>query len=369
MDHGLSSIFPTNYSHKGGSMRKFISIVLTLALFTSISAPALASSTSLHPIEIVKETYVSSTEDGVFSESYNYVDSLGDLYNVSFTKSSTQTTTVITDEFGSLVSKSEYIDGNDFITNTIPITTRAGSDVGTFSENINIDYYVEDDSEFNETFSVQAPLVTANSVATTASSSGGDPIPGSTSFKHYKTYNTDYIYLGNILKGDGYYRRLAGYDEYNRSSYTFQKGAALASIFTILGGIYSFLTGTTQIAALAGGMGISIIGSALGMDWNLDACVRSFDFQIQCRMEYNNSTKIMSQITRKLEYLYGYDEFIEADSYVFDSFSYGSPNQAVNAYCSEAVGYGAAAFSAKYITGNYPNLVLPVSGPSYEWNY
>lgn len=350
-------------------MRKFISIVLTLSIFISISVPALASSTSLSPIEIVEETYTSSTTNGIFSESYNYIDSLGDLYNVSFTRTPTKTTTVITDESGSLVAKSEYINGNDFITNTIPIATRSESDAGVFSENISIDYYVEDDSEFDDTFSVQEPLVSTNSEAMTTSSSGGDPIPGSTSFKFYKSYNTDYVYLGNILKGDGYYRRLAGYDEYNRASYTFQKGATLASIFTILGGVFSFLTGTTQIAALAGGMGISIIGSALGMDWNLDACVRSFDFEFQCRMKYNNSTKTMSEITRQLEYLYGYDEFIEAESYVFDSFSYGSPEQAVNSHCSEAVGYGAAAFSAKYITGNYPNLVLPVSGPSYEWDY
>lgn len=348
-------------------MRKFISIILTLSIFACISAPALAYSNDLRPVEIIDETYTSSTGKNSFTESYDYIDSLGDVYHVTFSKSSTKTTTVISDEDGTLVAKSEYITGDDYITNTIPVASRAGVQPALCSEMVSIDQYVKDDSEFYETFTVTEPLTLSNQVTVAATTAGGDSIPGSTTFKFHKTYNSDYIYQGEILKGDGYYRRLSGYDEYNRSSYSFQRGATIAAIFTILGGVYSFLTGTTQILVLAGGMGISVIGSALGMDWNLNACVRSFDFQFQCRMVYNNSTKTMSQITRQLEYLYGYDEFIDAESYVFDSFSYSSPEQAVGAYCSEAVGYGAAAFNAKYISCSYPTLVLPVSGPSWDW--
>ena len=36
-----------------------------------------------------------------------------------------------------------------------------------------------------------------------------------------------------------------------------------------------------------------------------------------------------------------------------------------NAWCSEAVGYGAKAFNVKYITGSDPSLRLPVTGPTF----
>lgn len=350
-------------------MKKIISIMLVISIFTCISAPAFATSVSLHPIEIVRETYTSASQNGVFYESYSYVDSIGDTYNVSFSKSQEETTAIITDESGNLIAKSEYINGNSFITNTIPVSARSIFPHNAYTENISIDSYVKDDSEFEKSFFIEDSSLVQNPMTVAATTSGGDPVPGSTTYKYYKTYNTDYIYLGEILKGDGYYRKLSGYDEYNRASYAFQKGVTIAAIFTILGGVYSFLTGTVDILTLAGGMGISVIGSAIGMDWNLNACVRSFDFQFQCRMVYNGSTKTMSQIAHQLEYLYGYDEVLETDSYVFDSFSYSSPEQAVSAHCSEAVGYGAAAFNAKYIMGTYPTLVLPVSGPSWEWNW
>lgn len=348
-------------------MKKLISIILTLSILACISAPAFAYSNDLLPVEMIEGTYASSSGKNSFTESYDYVDSLGDVYHVTFSKSSTKTTTMISDEYGALVAKSEYVVGNDYITNITPVASRTGEGSTLRSDIVSVDQYVKDDSEFDKTFTVHEPLTPANQSYVAAITAGGDSIPGSTTFKFYKTYNSDYVYQGEILKGDGYYRRLSGYDEYNRASYAFQKGAAIAVIFTILGGVYSMVTSTSTILDLAGGMGISIIGAALGMDWNLNACVRSFDFQFQCRMVYNGSTKTMSQITRQLEYLYGYDDFIDAESYVFDSFSYGSPEQAVSAHCSEAVGYGAAAFNAKYISCSYPTLVLPVSGPSWDW--
>ena len=43
-------------------------------------------------------------------------------------------------------------------------------------------------------------------------------------------------------------------------------------------------------------------------------------------------------------------------------------DSALTGGCSEALGYAGYAFEAKYITKNYPNLSLPVSGPSYTWD-
>lgn len=54
-------------------------------------------------------------------------------------------------------------------------------------------------------------------------------------------------------------------------------------------------------------------------------------------------------------------------SYV-NMLSYTDEDSALTGGCSEALGYAGYAFEAKYITKNYPNLSLPVSGPSYTWD-
>ena len=348
-------------------MKKLLSLILVASIFVCISAPAYAKTSALQPIKVLSETYTSTTEDGVFTESYCYVDSIGDTYKVFFSKTQKKTTVVITDEIGTLVSKSEYLSGADFITNTTATLTRSGSSQEIQTENIDIDRYIVDNSEFDKVFFVRDLSATQRS--TTVRSSGGDPVPNSTTFTHCGTFNTDLLYQGRILTGEGYYRMLPTYTEYNRNSYKFELNTALGAICTILSGVYSFLTGTDKILILAGGMGISFIGSALATDWNLNACVRSFDFQFQGRMLYNGSTIITGQITRQLEYLYGYDEIINRSSYAFDARYHTSPAQALRDYCSEAVGYGASAFLAKYVDCTYPTLVLPVSGPSWTWTW
>lgn len=57
----------------------------------------------------------------------------------------------------------------------------------------------------------------------------------------------------------------------------------------------------------------------------------------------------------------------ELSKYV-NMLSYTDEDSALTGGCSEALGYAGYAFEAKYITKNYPNLSLPVSGPSYTWD-
>ncbi len=82
-------------------------------------------------------------------------------------------------------------------------------------------------------------------------------------------------------------------------------------------------------------------------------------------MEYNGVRIVMSQIEKKLEYLVVEDDDGNVTGVSFDDFSYNTPKEATNAWCSEAVGYGAKAFNVKYITGSDPSLRLPVTGPTF----
>lgn len=58
---------------------------------------------------------------------------------------------------------------------------------------------------------------------------------------------------------------------------------------------------------------------------------------------------------------------INVSGYV-NMLSYIDEDSALTGGCSEALGYAGYAFEAKYITKKYPNLSLPVSGPSYTWD-
>lgn len=333
-------------------MKKFLSILLCFVMVFTMSSTAFAANNTVS-IDDSISSFTSESGDDYYTESYNFVDSVGETYKVVFEKTAAKTTTILYDSRDSFVSESEWITGSDDITTTFATPTAAKSSASTTADTVNISDLVVNDSALN--------IVTTKSI--NAARSGGDSIPGSTAYTFYKTYNTDYVYLGNILKGNAYYKKVGTYTEYNRMSYAFQRSIALTTVLTLIGGVYSFITGTYQVLVLAGGMGISFAGGLLTTAWNVDCSVRSYPFDFRCLMTYNGSSVVMSQIRRNLEYLYGKDTYSGNESYVFDDFSYSDPTQAVGGYCSEAVGYAAKAFSIKYITGSDPSLSLPVTGP------
>lgn len=147
-------------------------------------------------------------------------------------------------------------------------------------------------------------------------------------------------------------------------SYKFVRNTTINAIVILVGGVYGWVTKTSIINILAGA-GISVVGVAITTDWVFNGCVKSFGYDVQCRMEYNGVRIVMSQIEKKLEYLVVEDDDGNVTGVSFDDFSYNTPKEATNAWCSEAVGYGAKAFNVKYITGSDPSLRLPVTGPTF----
>ena len=320
--------------------KKMMSLALAVVMCLSLCVPAFAA-------ENVNPYY----------ETFEYVDSLGDTYTFIFTRDSKSTVAIVNDENGNLVAKSEQANGFNYIENTIPAVA--------YSRNISSARYVTETININDLIAPMPSDITLDESSINAFlAASGDSIPGSSTYKSNGTYNTDYTYQGNILKGEAFYRRTGGYTEYNRVSYVFTRNMTITAIFIVLGGMYSWLK-LTAIKEIAAGVGIGITGAAITMDWNYYGKMRAYDFQYKCNMVHNGSTIKMSEITRKLEYLISGDSVLGTTNYKFDDFSYDTPTQGVYMQCSEAVGYAAKAFSVKYITESDPTLSLPVSGPVY----
>lgn len=332
-------------------MKKTLSFILVLSMMLSLCTPVLA---------------VSNDSNGdVFYEEFEYYDSLGDKYKGVFLRDAEKSVASIYDEAGNLVVKSEREHDSNIIVETVPKSTESNMRTAISLED-NFETRLVDINDLlvpTDEISANTENISAGAPVTIAATTG-DSVPGSTVYKKYGTYNTDYLYMGEILTGDGYYRRTGNYTDSNRVSYQFVRNTAITTISLALGAYYSWLT-LTKVKDIIVGLGIGATASALTMDWNFKGCVRAFEYQFKCQMVYNGSSIKVSEITRNLEYLYSEDEVLGTTNYNFDDFSYSSPTQAVNMRCSEAVGYAAKAFSIKYITGSDPSLSLPVNGPVF----
>ena len=322
-------------------MKKLIASVLVFAMMFTLSVPAMA-----------EEPNHSSD----YYEEFEYIDSLGDQYHGIYTRNDEKAEVVVYDETGNLVSKAVQEHGSDFIVETVPKESDETALVNLSGEMetriININDYIIPVPEREDI------------VSPTSTNSVKIDLPGRTYYEQRGTYNTDYIYKGDILQGYGYYRQNGDNDEYNRMSYKFVRNTTINAIVILVGGVYGWVTKTSIINILAGA-GISVVGVAITTDWVFNGCVKSFGYDVQCRMEYNGVRIVMSQIEKKLEYLVVEDDDGNVTGVSFDDFSYNTPKEATNAWCSEAVGYGAKAFNVKYITGSDPSLRLPVTGPTF----
>ncbi|WP_295582701.1 hypothetical protein [uncultured Oscillibacter sp.] len=313
-------------------MKKIIAccLVVTMIFSLGISASALGTS-DVQP----------------YYEEFDYVDSLGDTYRGVYTRNSASAVVTIYDRNGNLVSKAEQKNGSNLIVESIRGEGITRSD-GMITRVINIHDLV-----------IPTP---ANEVGGNVPALLSDTIPGSSSWRSNGYYNTDYLYLGNRLRGEGFYRNTGKYSEYDRVSYKFVQDTTISAIVLVISGFYSWMT-AAKVTQVLRDLGVGMGTAAITMSWNFHGCVRALTFQFKCEMEYNGTDVVMSQIDRDLEYLYAYDDISGTESYIFDDYSYNSPTQAVNMRCSEVVGYGAKAFNVKYITQTNPSLRLPVSGP------
>ena len=322
--------------------RKVVSMFLALCLLFSMCVPASA-------VDRVQD------QDKEYSEKFEYVDDFGEKYHGVYTYDGEKAVVAVYDATGNLVSKAEREQGSDYIVETVYHGGRgkefSSRDNTKETKILNVNDFV-------------IPVLEKDLATTTAVRTVEIDIPGSTSYTSKGMYNTDYLYQGRILKGEAFYRQTGNVDEYDRMSYKFARNTTINAIILILGGVYGWVT-EAMIQSILVSAGIGLAGVGLTTDWIFNGCVKAFEYQFKCEMEYGGRDVVMSVITGDLEYLIVYDEDGYVLDFFYDDFSYSSPTQSINSRCSEAVGYAAKAFSIKYITASDPTLPLPVNGPVF----
>lgn len=328
-------------------MKRFVSAVLAMTMLFSLLC---TTASAVEKESVGKKGSTTITDD--FGNRYVVTEEETDDFFIA----------TMTKEDGTLVSRS--------VLNweTGEIVTESLADQGTTEKSVAATAAASD-SDYVISRSSVYDYIVSDGAATAAETRGSSyDSDYNYSYKFRKTGNTDYLYMGQILTGDCYYRCTGYYDESNRMSYAFARDVQL----TVIEAAVAWAIGKGPLLVLDLVKNILkefAIGWAEGKlleDFNPIVSIRAFDFKFKTTMEYNNRDVSMCIIDRVIEYVYAEVNGRGALTDV-DMFSYTSEDQAINAMCSESLGYAAAAFSAKYITQNYPDLSLPVSGPSFTW--
>ena len=327
-------------------MKKIISVILTLAMLLSI--------TSVCAVAVDFESD--------YIESETFVDSLGDEYTLSGEKKGNSYIATLTADDGTMISKSIL----NCITGEI-VTTALNEDVNIITSSSNSNTNGGRYITFTE--NVSDYIVDVEEEAVTRAGSSYDS-RYNFSYKTYKNgLRTDFIYQGKILTGDCDYRCTGYYNESDRESYAFIRGMLLTSIesalFWLLGGAKAGVPGL--VLSLIQNFGIEFGNGKLLQDFNPTVSIRSFDYKFRTKMKPGSTSVVMCIIDRQIDFVYA--KVNQQDNLIgVDMISYATEDDAIAGMCSESLGYAAYAFEAKYITQNYPDLKLPVSGPSYTWD-
>lgn len=170
-----------------------------------------------------------------------------------------------------------------------------------------------------------------------------------------------------ILTGICYYRYSGYYTEGKSISYNFVRGTALTVVAAGLSGILHNATPLVIVSAMLKDWGVSVIDEVIMKTFDPTVETRSYDITFKTKMKPNSSYITVSQIDKVIDFAYVTGGPHELSKYV-NMLSYIDEDSALTGGCSEALGYAGYAFEAKYITKKYPNLSLPVSGPSYTWD-
>lgn len=168
----------------------------------------------------------------------------------------------------------------------------------------------------------------------------------SSGFNILKTYRTDYLYRGNILKAETKTRaqELGKSYRYNKTEWNFTRG----DLTSVVLGVAIATFGTWVTVAVLISLGLPIVGAKLIDGFKKSVCYTSFkvDTRVYCDNIYTaNVSKTFNKVivigTEYNDDYYGYD--------IVSDFSSMAANKA------------AKAFNDKYITGNKPNLSLPIT--------
>lgn len=190
------------------------------------------------------------------------------------------------------------------------------------------------------------------------------------SYKTYKTgVKTEFVYQGNILTGDCDYRCTGYYRDTNRMSYNFANGTLLTTMETTLTWLFSSAKAGVSglVLSLLKAFGIEYVEGKILQNFNPTVAIRSFDFKFRTKMKPATTSIAICILDRQIDYVHaqvnGQDNLTGVDM-----ATYATEASAISGMCSESLSYAARAFEAKYITQTYPDLSLPVYGPSNTWD-
>lgn len=318
-------------------MKRFLATIMTMAIIVSLSAPAMAVN-----------------DDGKYNGS-SYDDT------VRFTDASGTEYVLTMKKDGDLITVSQYTETDDLVSeSTLNVAT------GLIT------------TQFPQAMSraVDQPTVLTLSDYTREISSPASIAANAKKFdrnqynsedEEWMTGRTDFIYKGEILTGICYRRYSGYYTEGKSVSYNFVRGTAQTIVAAGLSGILHSEKPLVIVLAMLKDWGVSVVEDVIMRDFDPMVETRSYDVTFKANMKPYSSYITISKIDKVIDFVYVTGGPNELSKYV-NMLSYTDEDSALTGGCSEALGYAGYAFEAKYITKNYPNLSLPVSGPSYTWD-
>lgn len=324
-------------------MKRFLAIVMAMAIIVSLNAPAMAVCNDSRAEEAIASPY----DDAV-----TFRDTSGTEYLLTMEKNN-----------GS-VTVSQYTTSNELVAEstlniaTGSITTRALQSASRSSSQL---------QSYRITVLDFDDYTRASIGPASTSSRGFDSSQYDSSDVYWMTGRTDFLYQGEILTGMCYYRYSGYYTEGESISYSFVRGTALTAVAAVLSGLLKNAAPLTIVLAMLEDWGVGVVQDVLAGDFDPTVETRSYDITYKAKMKPYSAYITISEIDKFVDFAYVTGGPNEVSKYV-NMLSYMDEDSALTGGCSEALGYAGYAFEAKYITGTYPNLPLPVSGPSYTWD-
>lgn len=330
-------------------MKKIISLCLCMVMIFSLAAPVFA----------VESTASSETvTNGIVFE-----DSFGNKYILSSTVNGDYVTAIQTTLDGTLVAKTVLNTKSGELTNTVRVEQNENMQLVNSETTSG---YCEYKSSLSEYILSESSMLQSG----TARASNFDSTFYDSTWVNKGTGRTDYVYQEKILTGENSYRAMGTYTESKRMAFTFVRKTLVTVVATALSQVLSgagAITGAVLAAYLLKDYGISVAEDVILSSFNPIVSIRSYDVKYRTVMYPNGTRTVMCIINRTIDYVYSDLDGKINREYV-DMVSYTTGTRAINGGCSESLAIAASAFEAKYITQTYPDLSLPVSGPSYTWD-
>jgi len=324
-------------------MKRFLAIIMAIVTIASLNAPIMAMSNDT----LFEEYDMSSYDDTV-----SFTDASGTEYFLAMNKDDDSITVSQYNKTDDLVSESTLDLATGIITTRTPQSTSRSTG---------------QPQSYRTTMLTLSDYTRGTSSPASVAAKSFDSDQYDSSDVYWLTGRTDFIYQGEILTGKCYYRYSGYYTEGESISYSFVRGTALTVVATALSGLLQNAAPLTIVLAMLKDWGISVVQDVITGEFDPMVETRRYDITYKAKMKPYSSYITISKIDKFVDFACVSGGPNEFSKYV-NMFSYTDEDSALTGGCSEALGYAGYAFEAKYITGSYPNLSLPVSGPRNTWD-